>query len=32
MFHNFPDLSPWIDNESDIYDELPTNIDLPYDE
>ena len=28
----FPDLSPWFDNESDIYDELPTDSIIIYDE
>lgn len=27
----YPDLKPWFDNESDIYDELPTE-DFGYDE
>jgi hypothetical protein len=28
----FPDLDPWIDNESDLYDELPSGPEFPYDE
>jgi hypothetical protein len=31
MFRNYPDLKPWFDNESDLYDELPTE-DMSYDE
>jgi hypothetical protein len=30
-FRNYPDLKPWFDNESDIYDELPME-DILYDE
>jgi len=30
---NFPDLSPWLDNVSDDYDELPSgDRETPYDE
>jgi hypothetical protein len=30
---NFPDLSPWLDNASDDYDELPSgDRETPYDE
>jgi hypothetical protein len=30
---NFPDLSPWLDNVSDDYDELPSgDCETPYDE
>lgn len=33
MINNFPDISPWIDNESDIYEELPNpNEETAYDE
>ena len=27
-----PDLNPWLDNESDIYDELPVDLVVVYDE
>jgi hypothetical protein len=27
-----PDLKPWIDNESDIYEELPVDMAVVYDE
>jgi hypothetical protein len=27
----FPDLVPWFNNESDNYEELPTEGDFPYD-
>jgi hypothetical protein len=27
-----PDLEPWLDNESDLWDELPAGDDCPYDE
>lgn len=26
-----PDLKPWFDNESDLYEELPFNDEFPYD-
>lgn len=25
-----PDLRPWLDNESDLYEELPTQSEYPY--
>jgi hypothetical protein len=28
---SYPDIAPWFDNESDLYDELPTD-DVAYDE
>lgn len=28
---NFPEVEPYIDCESDIWDELPTDVDYPYD-
>lgn len=29
--HNeLPDLSPWFDNESDLYEELPAQEEFPY--
>lgn len=31
MINEYPDLKPYFDNESDIYDELPTE-DVSYDE
>jgi hypothetical protein len=31
MISEYPDLKPWFDNESDVYDELPTE-DAIYDE
>lgn len=32
-YYSFPDLSPWIDNISDIYEELPYNdYTISYDE
>lgn len=27
-----PDLLPWFNNESDLYEELPSDTDCPYDE
>lgn len=32
MYHELPDLKPWLNNTSDQYEELPTNQELPYDE
>jgi len=29
---NLPDLEPWLDNPSDLWDELPADPDQPYDE
>jgi hypothetical protein len=26
-----PDLRPWLDNESDLYEELPSQSEYPYD-
>lgn len=32
MQEKLPDIFPWLDNESDIYDELPVQEEFPYDE
>lgn len=32
MNSDFPDLSPWFDNPTDLYEELPSEIDCSYDE